>query len=48
MSGKKKALGLTLFSMGMGMFIVLVLPGWGWLFVSSFILLVSGFFFIKG
>ncbi|NLP46632.1 MAG: hypothetical protein GX347_06280 [Epulopiscium sp.] len=47
MSRRKKAIGLTLFSVGVGMLIVLIIPGWGWLLVSSLILLISGFFLIK-
>ncbi|NMA83860.1 MAG: hypothetical protein GX962_08355 [Epulopiscium sp.] len=47
-SGKRKALGLTLFSIGMGMLITLILPGWGWLFTSACVLVVVGVVLIKG
>ena len=41
MSGRKRALGLMLLSMGLGMLMVIMLPSWG--FLLAVFLLVIGF-----
>jgi hypothetical protein len=40
----KRVLGLTLFSVGAGMLLVLLMPGWGW--ILAFILVMLGFNFL--
>lgn len=34
MSAKKKVIGLVVFSMGFGMLLVLVVPGWGFVLAA--------------
>ena len=38
MSVKKKIIGLILFSMGLGMFLVLFIPGWGYILAAIMII----------
>lgn len=34
MSGKKKTMGLAVCSMGIGMLLVLIIPGWGFILAA--------------
>jgi hypothetical protein len=44
---KKRVLGLTLFSMGIGMLLVLLIPGWGWMFTACIGFIFLGSFLVK-
>lgn len=44
MSVKKRVMGLTLFSVGLGMLLVVIVPGWGWILAVGMVVL--GYLFL--